>query len=95
MGPTDGRNAGSPDWGTAVVVDPKALRRLEADSRKLRGLRRGRTVIAAVLLATSALSAGMAYRQHSSATRLRVKIHECRANAAREHTAPACASLGR
>ena len=87
MGPTD--------WGTAVVVDPKELHRLEADSRKLGALRRGRALAAVLLVATGALSVCVAYRQHSTVSRLRVKVHECRANAAREQTPPACANLDR
>ena len=87
MGPTD--------WGTAVVVDPKELHRLEADSRKLGALRRGRALAAVLLVATGALSVCVAYRQHSTVSRLRVKVHECRTNAAREQTPPACANLDR
>jgi len=83
------------DWGTAIVVDPKELQRLEADSRKLGALRRGRALAATLLLVTSALSACIAYRQHSTASRLRNKFHACCANAAREQTTPACASLER
>ena len=83
------------DWGTAVVVDPKELRRLEANSRKLGTVRRSRAAAAALLVATSALSVGVVYRQHSAVSRLRVKVHECRVNAAREQAPPACASLER
>jgi len=83
------------DWGTAVVVDPKELRRLEEDSRKLGSLRRARAVAAALLVVTGALSAGVFYRQHATVSRLRGKFHECRASAAREQAPPACASLGR
>jgi len=50
---------------------------------------------AVLLVATGALSVCVAYRQHSTVSRLRVKVHECRANAAREQTPPACANLDR
>ena len=73
------------------MVDPKELRRLQEDSRQLRSRQRRRAVVAMLLIGTSALSASLAYRQHSFASRLRVKVHECRQNATRMNT-PYCAS---
>src|SRR5207244_12483403 len=93
VGQTTERNVWSPDWGTAVVVDPEALRRLEEDNRRLRGWQRRRAVAAAFLLGASALSASIAYRQYSFVSKLRLKSHECRQNATRPNMAPSRASL--
>ena len=93
MGHTTERNVWSPDWGTAVVVDPRALRRLEEDNRRLRGWQRRRAIAAAFLLGASALSASIAYRQYSFVSKLRLKSHECRQNATRPSMAPSRASL--
>ena len=89
MGRTAEGNVESPDWGTAVVVDPKELRRLKEDSRRLQSRQSRRTVAAMLLLGVSALSAPVAYWQHSSVSKLRVKIRECRQNAMRPN-GPSC-----
>ena len=81
------------DWGTAIVVDPKELRRLKEDSRRLHARQSRRTMAAMLLLGVSALSASVAYWQHSSVSKLRVKIHECRQNAMRPNGPPCRASL--
>ena len=92
MPETTGCDAGSIDWGTAVVVDPKELRRLQDDSRKLRSKEHRRAVAAILLIGASALSVSVAYRQYSSVSKLRLKFHECRQSSTRTNT-PSCASL--
>ena len=86
MAGTTEHTPGGTDWGTAIVVDPKELRRLQEDSRRLHSRQRRRAVVAMLLLGISALSASLAYRQHSSVSRLRVKVRECRQNATRTNT---------
>ena len=86
-------NVQSPDWGTAVVIDPKELRRLKEDNRRLQARQSRRMVAAMLLLGASAVSASAAYWQHSSVSRLRAKIHECRQNATRPNGPPCRASL--
>lgn len=81
------------DWGTAIVVDPKELRRLKEDSRRLQARQSRRTVAAMLLLGVSALSAPVAYWQYSSVSKLRVKIHACRQNAMRPNSPSYRASL--
>jgi len=94
----------SADWGTAVVLDPKELTRLETDNAWLRArhARRSRTVW--VLFASWLLSSSAAYWERSALTKMshamtsevsrcEQQMHECRKSAS--HTSVALAALAR
>src|SRR5437879_13265419 len=63
-------SAHAPDWGTAVVLDPRDLMRLESENARLRGGQRRRTIAASVLFASCLLSTSAAYWERLSFTKL-------------------------
>ena len=91
------------DWGTAVVLDPRDLRRLRDDNTWLRASRRRRTLAASLFFAGCLISTLTAYRQQLTLARVsdamagavgrcERQMHECRRNAARSSVALAALS---
>ena len=83
-----------PDWGTAVVLDPRELSRLENANARLRASHRRRTLAAAVFFVGSVASTLTACWERLCLTsvsgtmaaavgRCEQQVHECRKNAAR------------
>src|SRR2546427_10853466 len=83
-----------PDWGTAVVLDPRELSRLENANARLRASHRRRTLAAAVLFAgcvASTLTAcwerlcptSVSRPTAAAVARCAHEADECRKNAAR------------
>src|SRR5947209_6886236 len=95
-----------PDWGTAVVLDPRELSRLENANARLRASHRRRTVAAAVFFVGSVASTLTACWERLCLTsvsgtmaaavgRCEQQVHECRKNAARSGVALAALAFGR
>ena len=93
-----------PDWGTAVVLDPRELSRLENANARLRASHRRRTLAAAVFFVGSVASTLTACWERLSFTKLSGALtaevgrcerqaRECRKNQA--HTSVALAALAR
>ena len=87
-----------PDWGTAVVLDPRELSRLESANARLRASHRRRTLAAAVFFVGSVASTLTACWERLCLTsvsgtmaaavgRCEQQVHECRKNAARSGVA--------
>ena len=75
------------DWGTAVVVDPRELKRLEDDCARLRVACRRRTVSTCALLAASVGFAAVAGLQLWHAARLHRDLRDGRRSALRSSRA--------
>jgi len=97
-------SADAPDWGTAVVLDPRDLERIERENARLRAGRRRRTLTAWILFASCITATGAAYwERHSFAKlsgamtaevgRCERQVRECRKNQA--HTSVALAALAK
>ena len=71
------------DWGTAVVIDPLELRKLEDDRTKLRRSCRWRATTTGCLLLASVVLAAIAYAQFSHATKLSRDLSHARRQAIR------------
>jgi 3D (Asp-Asp-Asp) domain-containing protein len=69
------------DWGTAIVVDPRILERLQHDNSRLAAGRLRLRVALAVTVAASLLTGGSAYWQSSRSTRLARELRESRRSA--------------
>jgi 3D (Asp-Asp-Asp) domain-containing protein len=81
------------DWGTAVVVDPRELKRLRTDVQRLRNTGRRRAFLACVLTATSAVAALYGWRTNHALATTGAEVAECRATV--EPTQTALAALAR
>lgn len=81
------------DWGTAVVVDPRELKRLRGDVERFRAAGRRRAVLACLLTATSAAAAFYGWRTTAALATTGAEVAECRATV--EPTQTALAALAR
>jgi 3D (Asp-Asp-Asp) domain-containing protein len=80
-------NAMSGDWGSAIVVDPKELRRLRTDVARFAASSQWLRIGIYFFLAACTLSASTAYWQSRRATRLAKELNETRRSAQRSHVA--------
>ena len=86
------------DWGTAVVLDPRELHRLQSANARLRASHRRRTVAAVALFVSSVMATVAACWERTGLTslsgamaaqvgRCEQQVRECRKNAARSGVA--------
>src|SRR2546429_6971932 len=94
----------APDWGTAVVLDPRDLMRIESENTKLRAGQRRRTIATWMLFASCLTSLSAAYWERTSFNKLsgaltaevgrcEHQVRECRKN--QNHTSVALAAMAK
>ena len=97
-------SADAPDWGTAVVLDPRDLVRIESENAKLRAGQRRRTIATWMLFASCLTSLSAAYWERTSFNKLsgaltaevgrcEHQVRECRKN--QNHTSVALAAMAK
>jgi 3D (Asp-Asp-Asp) domain-containing protein len=82
----------SNDWGSAIVVDPKELKRLRNDVARFAASRQWLRIGLYFFLAACTISASTAYWQSQRATRLSQQLREARKHAQRSTVALAALS---